>query len=271
MTHMITKEELINEFKRYLEWETEDFNGWESVEIFIGDTLSKAWLEARPEDAATFEDEEFKHMVDGSNSKWLEKESEDDTYKILLSRRYCTNLKKMTASFIHGMVHCLNYMRAVRQLPFSEYCGGNIFYNDWSEFKAMYYLTRYEYFSRLGEDFGYRDKLNLMAEVLGRLSADSTAGLIAARGNIRKERYFISRYVGASRAIRNLNMEEDLNEPAFHLWNMTPQYIIENYEYVFYLGNEWDEMRECALDATPRTYYYDRLIHRLHEADEFEE
>lgn len=61
--------------------------------------------------------------------------------------------------------------------------------------------------------------------------------------------------------IRNLNIEL-LEAEVFHLWAMTPQYIIEHFEYVFYLGNERGEREVCELNAIPETYYND-LVNRI--------
>ncbi len=46
----------------------------------------------------------------------------------------------------------------------------------------------------------------------------------------------------------------------FHLWHLTPQYIIERFGYAFYIGNEWDDTKNCGLNARPKTYYYDKLV-----------
>ena len=70
-----------------MEWESQSFNNWESIDIFVADTLSEAWVMARQQDKAEFDDEQFKRMVDGANGKWLKKNNVSDTYKIILSTK----------------------------------------------------------------------------------------------------------------------------------------------------------------------------------------
>ena len=262
---MITKQEISDEFMRFLSWETESFDGWETVEIFTADTLSDAWILARPNDAGKFLDLDFKDMVDSANGKWLEKESPDDTYKIILSCSQNSSLVDLTKVLVHEMRHCLDYQAAVKDLHFEKYCSGNRYYNNWSEFRAEYFATRYEYFSLCHDIMKREDKFLLLAGILGRNSADATTGLLWSRGNKRDILYYISRYIGVSRAIRNLNMEEKVDAAVFHLWTMTPTTITEEYGTVFYIGNEWDEMKTCRLDAIPQTCYYYELLHRIEE------
>ena len=54
-----------------------------------------------------------------------------------------------------------------------------------------------------------------------------------------------------------------LDAEVFHLWTMTPQYIIEKFGYVFYVGNEWDDTQVCALNAVPKTHYYNAMVDRI--------
>lgn len=262
------REALLAEFRRYLEWESQSFEGWEAVEIFVADTLSEAWLMARPGDARKFRKAEFKRKVDLGNGKWLEKQSASDTYKVILSTKNCRTIQELTGILVHELRHCLDYQNAVKDLDFEEYRPGNLYYYNWSEFRAMYALTRYEYFSRKQDGMTPRDLFNLMGEILGKRSADVVAGLMGSRDDMEDTLYFISRYIGASRAIRNLNMQEGIDSWVYHLWNMTPHYIIENFDYVFYIGNEWDATESCSLDAVPSTYYYEALISRIQRGKE---
>ena len=256
----INKEDLVSEFKKYLEWENESFENWEKVEVFIADTLSRAWLMARPNDNEIFCDEEFKRMVDSANGKWLEKQHENDSYKIILSTKYHNSLRGLTRSFVHEMRHCLDYQNAVKNLPFEEYRPGNKYYNDWSEFRAVYYHTRYDFLAKMQKGPHTDGIFGILAEILGNNAADATMGLMRSVNDLKDTLYFISRYVGASRAVRNLNMEIGLGAQAFHLWHLTPQYIIEKFGYVFYLGNEWDDIKICDLNASPKTYFYNKLL-----------
>lgn len=263
MNSQINTMEVISEFKKFLNWENQTFDKWETVDIFMAETLSEAWILAQPYDAHKFLDKDFKRMVNGASGKWLEKTTPTDSYKIILSTKYCDSIQSLTKTFVHEMRHCLDYQNAVKDLPFKAYHPGNHYYNDWSEFRAVYSHTRYEFFSKYADNMSEKQVFDILAEILGRNSADATTGLIRSKNNPKDILYYISRYIGASRAIRNINMQESINAEVFHLWTMTPQYIIENFGYVFYIGNEWDETEICELDASPKTYYYPNLIERI--------
>lgn len=262
MENQIDKNTLINEFKRFLKWENQSFDNWESIDIFVAETLSEAWIMARPYDKDKFLDENFKRMVDSANGKWLEKTNCTDSYKIILSSKYCDSIQSLTKSLIHEMRHCLDYQNSVKQLSFNEYHPGNAYYNNWSEFRAVYAQTRYDFFVKCHDNMNDKEVFDLLAEILGRYSADATTGLIRSQNNLHDTLYYLSRYIGAARAIRNLNMEL-LESEVFHLWTMTPQYIIEHFGYVFYIGNEWDQTEICELSAKPQTCYYDDLVKRI--------
>ena len=268
MSNSIYKQEVISEFKRFISWESQSFDNWETVEIFIAETLSEAWILARPCDAHKFLDKRFKRMVDDANGKFLEKTNSTDSYKIILSTKHCNSIQALTKTLVHEMRHCLDYQNAVQSLAFEDYHPGNQYYNNWSEFRAVYSHTRYEFFSRYDENMTDKEVFDLLAEILGRNSADATTGLIRSEDDHDKILYYISRYIGASRAIRNINMQESIDAEVFHLWTMTPQYIIEKYGYVFYIGNEWDETEICKLVAKPKTYYYDKLVEQINQKEE---
>ena len=259
---------VVEEFKRFLKWESQSFDNWETVDIFIAETLSEAWLLARPYDAHKFLDENFKRMVDNANGKWLEKTNATDSYKIILSTKHCDSFQSLTKIFVHEMRHCLDYQNAVKHLHFEDYHPGNHYYNNWSEFRAVYSQTRYEFFSKYMDNMSNKEIFDILAEILGKNSADAITGLIRSSDNLEDTLYYISRYIGGSRAIRNINILESINAEVFHLWTMTPQYIIEKFGNIFYIGNEWDETEVCELEATPKTYYYSALVKRLTAAQE---
>lgn len=254
--------EVVTEFKRFLNWETQSFDNWETVDIFIADTLSEAWILARPYDEHKFLDKRFKKMVDSANGKWLEKTDPSDSYKIILSTKHYDCIQSLTKFFVHEMRHCLDYQNAVKHLPFEDYQAGNLYYNNWSEFRAVYSQTRYEFFSKSVDNMNDKEVFDTLSEILGRSSADATTGLLRSVNNLEDTLYYLSRYIGASRAIRNINIH-NIDAEVFHLWTLTPQYIIENFGYVFYIGNEWDRTEICELDAVPKTHYYPSLIKRL--------
>ena len=247
--------------KEYFEWENlYDFSGWEKLEIFMGESLVDAWLKARPNDKYKFENLEFLKNVKESNGKWLEKQFESDTYKIIVATGKGRTEEEICETIIHEMRHCLDFQISVNELSFQDYHVGNDFYNSWSEFRAVSVSVRYEFFLRnnINKDY-FRD----LSELLGLWNADCLMGLISSKGDPHAQIYFISRYVGASRTIRNLSYEYQVRCDAFELWNMAPTYITENYGNVFYLGNEWDEKKTCDLDVVPETYYFNDLCSRL--------
>ena len=108
-----------------------------------------------------------------------------------------------------------------------------------------------------------RELFDILAELLGKSSADATTGLISSENNLHDTLYFISRYIGAARAVRNINMEKAVDAEVFHLGTMTPQYVTEKFGPVFYLGNEWDATEICDLNASPTTYYYNDIVQRI--------
>lgn len=254
MHNSIHTTEVISEFKRFLNWENQSFENWETVDVFIAETLSEAWILARPYDAHKFLDKKFKRMVDNADGKWLEKTNPADSYKIILSTKHCDSIQELTKIFVHEMRHCLDYQNAVKYLSFEDYHPGNHYYRNWSEFRAVYSHTRYEFFSQYEDNMSEKAVFNLLAEILGRNSADATTGLIRSANNLEDTLYYLSRYIGTSRAVRDINMYKSINTEVFHLWAMTPQYIIENFGYVFYIGNEWGGIEICELDATPKIH-----------------
>lgn len=260
------KTKIIERFKGYLSWETNfSFDGWENIELYIADTLSEAWIQARPNDIFLFSDKHFEDMVNSANGKWLEKRKPDDTYNIILSTKYNKDIDALAKTYVHELRHCLDYQNAVKELSFEEYRVGSNFYIDWSEYRAVMADTRYEFYIRIKE---FKDCTDyqifcVLSEILGVRSADSVAGLMNSRKDIHDIRYFISRYVGASRAIRNLNIELNEISSVFHLWTMTPRYINEIFDKTFYLGNEWDDIEECNLDAEPKYSYYNDFLETI--------
>ncbi|MBQ2942557.1 MAG: hypothetical protein IJD97_10000 [Clostridia bacterium] len=264
MDNQIIIKDVISEFKRFLNWETQSFDNWETVDIFIAETLSEAWILARPYDEHKFLNKEFKKMVDSANGKWLEKADSADSYKIILSTKHCDSIQDVVKTLVHEMRHCLDYQNSVKHLSFDDYHSGNRYYNNWSEFRAVYSHTRYEFFTKYSSNMSNKEVFDILAEILGKNSSDSVTGLIRSENDLEDTLYYLSRYIGGSRAVRNINLQS-INAEVFHLWTLTPQYIIENFGSVFYIGNEWDETEVCELDAVPKTYYYPMLVDRLAE------
>jgi hypothetical protein len=247
-----------------------DFRGWEDVEVYFSPLLSDAWMRARPQDAVKFEDTTFKAFVDEASGKWLEKTSISDKYKILISTEKCKTEMEVLQTFIHELRHCLDYQNAVESLEFHMYHPGNIYYNNWSEFRSVVEEIRFCVYEKSKNCTSKKDLFHLLSGILGQWNTDCVEGLMKS-DTINDKLYYISRHIGASRAIRNLSIDYQLNSNAFHLWNMMPYYIYENFGYVFYIGNEWDDMTSCSLDQIPSTYYYDALLRKMSGYQEAEE
>ncbi|MFR8032611.1 MAG: hypothetical protein ACLU6W_01175 [Lachnospiraceae bacterium] len=245
--------EVKNEFKQYMQKDSKlDWEGWEDIEVFVGESLSDAWVKARPEDSYKFSDGTFKQFVNQANGKWLEKRTPEDSYKIIIGLKSLHTVKEITAVFVHELVHCLNYKRAVKQMDFSQYHAGNEYFNHWSEFCAVIAQVRYEWFSESCITF------KQLSAILGIWSADCLEGIMNTE-NTHEKAYFLTRYIGSSRAVRDLSCELDLHSKAFHIWNMQPYYIYEKYGYVFYVGNEWEAISNCSLDQKPGHDYCDMM------------
>lgn len=245
------KELLIQNFKEYLKQEKVlSFEGWENVEIYIEDTLSKAWIAARPYDIDKFNDEKFTSFVNSHNGKWLEPRSCDESYKIILS---CENREfdDILMTFVHELQHCMSFMKSLDKYN-EDYLQGtptDAFFN-WSEFKAEYTATRYSYF-KMQKDFKF-DDFQALTMILGYKTADALHGIIRRDNKM----YFLARYMGAQMAIRDLSEELEVYSPIFHLWTMTPVYIKEHIGNSFYLANHWDKIDEHTLFGEDTKYNY---------------
>ena len=268
---MIESNNIIEYFERYLHTETpvviSSFDGYKKVEIYTGDTLSDAWISARPDEKGKFEDEEFKTFVNEANGKWLEKRNQEEPYKIILSCASSLSIEEITKTYIHELVHILDYSRATKDVVFSRTKPGGLYFRRYSEYNAEKVATRYmakNWISR----YSNLHPFDCLAAVLGILSADAVHGAINST-TIEDVTYYIARYLGAQRAIRNLSMEI-VPSPAFHLWTLTPSHLSETYGSIFYLANEWDDIQTCDLDCTSNRFkdLIDRVIASLQNGSE---
>lgn len=261
------KNKLYSLFNNYLmDANISDFKGWEEIEVFLAPSLSEAWLQARPHDAIKFENISFKTYVDGASGKWLEKETASEPYKILLSTRYCHTDIELLNTFIHELRHCLDYQNAVKYLEFDQHHTGNDYYNNWSEFRSVMAEIRFNIFVASKNCTSNKELFDVLSGLQGQWNADCIEGLVRS-DTLHDKLYYISRYIGASRAIRNLSTEYQLKSSAFQLWNMMPVYIYENFGNVFYIGNEWDNTPICLLNQIPYSYYYEDLLRKIRQSN----
>ena len=230
----------------------DDFSGWEEINIFYGDTLSDAWVSARPDESNKFEDDEFRAYVDSSNGKWLEKRTPDEQYKIILATDGRTEQEVMSSA-IHEIRHVLDYKNGTKDLRFSQYHPGTEYFTAYSEFNAVRTQMIFDLECILPDDkYG---RFRVMSEQLGYWTADSLHGILTSQESSSVQ-YFISRYLGAHSGIDHFN---DRISPVFHLWTLTPVEIIEQFGDIFYLGNEWEKMSCCSVEESGTQRWKDLL------------
>lgn len=245
--------------KEYFEWELDfDFTGWKEIKIYTGATLTEAWIKARPNDKHKFENQEFKNYVNSGNGKWLEKQDASDDYKVLLKMKCSDDPVALAGVLAHEIRHCLDYSKAVEQLTFGEYKPGNQYYYDWSEFRAVMVSFRYQFFqntrmNRTNKGLCHKE----IASLLGIWTADTMEGILCATSK-QEKLYFLSRYIGAARAARNLSVDF-APASSFQLWHLMPVTIQEKYGYVFYVANEWEQLQACKLTQSGKRSYLDML------------
>lgn len=259
---MINPNDIVECFEGYLNMETpaivSSFDGYKQVEIYTGEKLSDAWIIARPDETGKFEDEAFRTFVNRANGKWLEKRNPDEPYRILLSRGSNSNITDITKVYIHELRHVLDYSRANMSIEFNEQKPGGLYFRRYSEYNAEKASTRFMAKNWIAT---YTDlhPVDCLSAVLGILSADAVHGAYFSN-TVEDITYYISRYLGAQRAIRNLS-EEVAPSVAFQLWNLTPFYFEDNYGSIFYLAGAWDDIAVCELDAVSRRF--DNVITRI--------
>lgn len=259
---MINPNDIVECFEGYLNTETpaivSSFDGYKQVEIYTGEELSDAWIIARPDETCKFTDETFKTFVNKATGKWLEKRKPEEPYRILLSCDSNDSIDDITKEYIHELRHVLDYGRATMSIEFSEQKPGGLYFRRYSEYNAEKAATRFMAKNWIATHKNLRS-FDCLAAVLGILSADAVHGVYFS-DNVDDITYYVSRYLGAQRAIRNLS-EEVSPSVAFQLWNLTPFYFEDNYGSIFYLAEEWDDIAVCELDASSRRF--DNVIARI--------
>lgn len=252
---MINSNDIIECFEGYLNTETpaivSSFDGYKQVEVYIGEELSDAWKSARPDETGKFEDEAFRAFVNRANGKWLEKRNPAEPYRIILSCGSNGNIDDITKVYIHELRHALDYSRATMSIEFTEQKSGGLFFRRYSEYNAEKAATRFMAKNWISTNKDLHP-FDCLAAVLGILSADAVHGAYFSN-NVEDITYYISRYLGAQRANRNLS-EEVAPSVAFQLWNLTPFYFEKNYGPIFYIAGEWDDIAVCELDAGSRRF-----------------
>lgn len=214
----------------------------ETVRIYIANSLSDAWVKAYPDYEAEFaNDKRFKEYVDAANGKWLEPKGDSDFYSILLSTSKNETTDEIMRVFVHELQHCYDFIRSLHNYHEKGKIGlpeSNKQFSLWSEFNAKYTDTVISFMIDRSmctfEGF---------AEYLGLSAADSVHGMIKKDNR----EYFLSRYLGVQRAVRDMS-DIYATSPAFQVWSLTPSYIEEAFPSNFYLANDFQEMEFFVWD-----------------------
>lgn len=257
------KDRLVSKVGTYLDSDPlAKLQQWREVGVFLAPTLSQAWMLAKPDDTRMLHDERFKSRVDSANGKWLEPRTEREGVKVILAVRHEEADAELAGRLVHELTHACLWRDGSKHVPVENRHPGTEFFVDCSEFRAVYSQTRFMVLEELKQiDADEKGKVfKVLSSALGARSADAVAGIMAAgwSGDLHGVRYFMARYVGASRAIRDIDLELDVH-PLFQLWHMTPSAVREVYHMAFYLGNEWSDC-ELTIDSTAHQYYYSTFL-----------
>ncbi|MDD7372038.1 MAG: hypothetical protein PUH04_10590 [Firmicutes bacterium] len=140
---------------------------------------------------------------------------------------------------------------------------------DWLSFKEEYNVIISIFYS-LDLLSDYEKIFDYLISTLGKANyrAVRDARLIK-KSNVLDLAESVFRYIGVTRAVRNLSKKYlDKNfgiQWEFHLWHMTPNDLIKDYGYIFYLGNELDSLAWCPFSYVAKEYYYNDFYNRLYE------
>lgn len=235
------KIKLLNHLREYIEWDNNSILTLDyDIDLYISDTLPQAWLLARPYDEKKFENIDFYNMVNCANGKWLEPTNDSEGYSIILATKGI-EFENIIGNFAHEFQHCVDYISSVKKYGENRenmYCAS---FARWSEFRAEYTRTRVNAYLNKNKLKNEEMAFEYFTGFLGHKTADALAGLMRS-DTADDKMYYISRYMGCQRAVRNLS-EIYSPHPVFQRWHLTPDFITDNYGYAFfYLENTWGKM-----------------------------
>lgn len=150
--------------------------------------------------------------------------------------------------------------------PMPEYVSS--YYHDWLYYKRSYNIRKAWFYLTVHNEDDPDEVREMLIHILGR----ANCAAITSFFNIPNDEYRdhvinIMHYVGNTRAIRDLSMTyldpKFGTQWQFHLWHLTPVTIIENFGYVFYLGNELSKIDYCPYDYDAKEYYYAQLYSNI--------
>ncbi len=211
------------------------------IKVYTGELLSEAWIQAYPSYQKVFRsDREFCERVDRANGKWLEPKGDQRHYCILLAAGTQAARETLMYVLAHELRHCYDFLKSLLAYqasgkegipPLSEK------YSSWSEFNAVYTDTVLRLYRSSGND---KADFRRIAEYMGYKSADCVCG-IQRSDDKKASDYFITRYVGAQRAVRDV-AHNLCPTPTFELWHMTPLAIDKVAPDAFYRAGEYQEI-----------------------------
>ena len=144
------------------------------------------------------------------------------------------------------------------------------FYHDWLTFKIAYNVRKAWFYLAIKDTENKEEIKDLFVEILGKANYRAVEDLFhTAPEDFHEHGKIVMNYIGNTRAVRDLCMKYLDNEHglsnnwAFHLWHMTAQALIEEYGYIFYLGNEMGSLEYCPYDYTAKEYYYNYFYQRI--------
>lgn len=144
------------------------------------------------------------------------------------------------------------------------------YYKDWLLYKKSYNIRKAWFYATIQDEDDADEVVDLLINALGLANYHA----VTTRINVSYEDYHthvenVMEYVGNTRAVRDLSMKyldpKYGTQWQFHLWNMTPVSLTENYGFVFYLGNEMSQIDYCPYNYKAHEYYYKKLYTTLHE------
>lgn len=140
---------------------------------------------------------------------------------------------------------------------------------DWLTFKEEYnvVVAMFYYFDIRSDSEKIFD---FLISILGKANYRAVRDArVIKKSNVLELAESVFRYLGVTRAVRNLSikhLDETLGiQWEFHLWHMTPHDLVEDYGYIFYLGNEMDSLEWCPFSYVAKEYYYNDFYKKLYE------
>ncbi len=157
----------------------------------------------------------------------------------------------------------INYLTEIksRHVNNAEPTQTTAYYQDWLMYKCGYNIRKAWFYMTIQDENDLEEVTNALIDILGRANYHALLeNMNTPNEDYQRHATNIMNYIGNTRAVRDLSMR--YLDPVigtqwqFHLWHMTPVTIIEDFGYVFYLGNELSSIKYCPYDYSAHEYYY---------------